>query len=147
MIRMGKFETTLGDEYLVMEGDSGGVAYLVCPRSIVRCPESVLRILLGDLTRILGDELESSDLYYASYTKGEKVDSGSAGHEGRALNVLWINEWLHELGLYEKIRAVITGERAALDLTPEELHSIETWRQEKIENFKSRLGKHNKTVR
>lgn len=75
-----------------MAGDWGGVVYLTCPLSLVRCSEEAQRRLHAELEKLSGDEPEG---------RGMGIDEGESGaaygHGGKLLENLWLDEWLADL--------------------------------------------------
>ena len=115
---------TLGDAYVVMEGDWGGQIYLVTPMRLVTCQEETLRHLLMDLDDIgwPTNDSEGTGLYYERYHIGQIVPGGMGG--GKALDDLWVHGEFAEYGIQERIRAVLSGKLPQLGLTQEELQRI-----------------------
>lgn len=103
---------TVGDAYLVMEGDWGGQIYLVCPVNLVKCDEKALDQLLSELDEIAWEcnGGEGAGIYYERRKLGEGITGGMGG--GVAAEDLWIHPEFVSKGLEKRIRNVIMGAEA-----------------------------------
>ena len=98
---------TVGDAYLVMEGDWGGQIYLVCPVNLVNCDEKELDQLLSELDEIAWEcnGGEGAGIYYERRKPGEGIAGGMGG--GVATEDLWIHPEFVSKGLENRIRNVV----------------------------------------
>jgi hypothetical protein len=120
------------DGYVVIEGDSGGICYLVCPANQVSCDENTLRSLAHDLEEaIYPRDPSGATLRYQRLTLGQELGGYALGEDhGIALRTLWLPAWLTEAGLSKKIQQVIAGENEKLDLSVSEQIEVEVLHKE-----------------
>jgi len=97
------------DGVVVLEGDWGGIIYLTCPASLVRCSEEALHQLLLDLDGKVMDEPDGAQVFYERLEAGESIMAGSGG--AVVTDGIWVHERLKKFRLEEAISEVIRGRR------------------------------------
>jgi len=114
------------DGYVVLDGDYGGICYLVCPANIVMCDERTLRLLANALEdAIFLSDTQGANVRYERLVFHERLGGFAMGEEsGIALNTLWLPRWLSEAGLKEKIQQILAGEVGKLDLSRSEQATV-----------------------
>ncbi len=122
----------LPDGYVVLDGDYGGICFLVCPASMVKCNEetlSQLAVALEDL--VFPGNTSGATVHIDRFDRGEEVKDYSVGEEnGVALNTLWLPSWLLDSGLGERIQRVLDGQLQKLDLSETEKTQIKELRRQ-----------------
>ena len=106
------------DGIVVLEGDSGGQIYVVCPASLVKCTEERLQQLLRDLDAIAwpGEPPESARVYYERHPVGSGITGGMGG--GEVTSDVWVQDEFVKLGLRPAIEDVIRGHRPRIRERP-----------------------------
>ena len=107
------------DGYVLLEGDYGGICYLVCPANLVVCDERTLRLLANDLEdAIFPSDTQGANVRYERLVADERLSGFAMGEEtGIALNTLWLPRWLSEAELRGRIQQILAGEVGRLDLS------------------------------
>jgi hypothetical protein len=100
------------DAVAMLEGDSGGQTYVVCPVAYIRCDEATLRRLLLDIDVKQWNQPDDVQLSYFRAHVGENVGGGMGG--GLVTDGVGVHARLRELGLESGICAVLAGERPTL---------------------------------
>jgi hypothetical protein len=97
------------DGVVVLEGDLGGQVYAVFPARVVRCSETRLLALAGELDRRLrpGAGSDDADVYFERHPAGGAIAGGGGG--GVVLPGGWVNDELVQAGLEPFVVAVVTG--------------------------------------
>lgn len=99
------------NSYLIMDGDDGGQIYLVCPISLVRCSEQILKGLLKELDEKAWNDISMASLFYEIHEPGRVVSGGMGG--GIAENNLWVHKNFD--AMKSDIMKVLNGESASLN--------------------------------
>jgi hypothetical protein len=97
------------DGIVMLEGDWGGIIYLTCPASLVRCSEEALHQLLLDLDGKVMDEPDGAQVFYERLEAGESIMAGSGG--AVVTDGIWVHERLKKSRLEDAISEVIRGRR------------------------------------
>jgi hypothetical protein len=120
------------DNYIIIEGDYGGICYVVYPADSVKCDEGTLGLLAHDLEEaVYPGDTSGAKVRYKHATPNEEVDSFAVGEDaGLALRKLWLPEWLSETGLDKRIQQILDGERGRLDLSPSEQTTVHVLHKE-----------------
>jgi hypothetical protein len=110
------------DGYVVVDGEFGGICYLVCPINLVRCSEESLRALAHDLEdAIFSGDTSGVGVHYKRLALDEELSDYAVGEApGIALRTLWLPKWLSDPGLGERIQHVLAGQLQRLELSPDE---------------------------
>jgi hypothetical protein len=104
-----------------LDGEFGGICYVVCPASLVMCDERPLWSLVHDLEEATLPGSEGEAVRYRLLALDEVLSGYALGEErGIALKTLWLPRWLYEAGLDRKIQQILAGESRSLDLSPSE---------------------------
>lgn len=106
----------------MIEGEFGGICYLVCPAHLVMCDERTLRLLAHDLEEaIFPDSTEGASVRYERLAFDEELGGFAMGEDsGIALRTLWVPKWLSQARLTRRIQQILVGELRSLDLFPSE---------------------------
>ena len=101
------------DAVVILEGDWGGMIYVVAPLNLVRCDEDRLRQLLVDLDVVAwgppdGQEEGGRDLLYEHQPVGSGIPGGMGG--AASTGELWVHQELVRLGIQDSIARVLSGE-------------------------------------
>lgn len=101
---------------VIIEGDYGGQIYLTCPMKYVKCSHGILKNLAADLDSLYWDDESGCKVYYEEYKPPHGISGGMGG--GVLIDGLWIHPEFKEIGIKDRIWAVISGEqkRANLDI-------------------------------
>jgi len=110
------------DGYVIIEGELGGICYLVCPPDLVACDERALRLLAHDLEdAVFSGDTEGASVRYERLALEEVLSGFALGEEsGIALRTLWLPKWLSEAQLGRRIQQILAGEFRSLDLSQSE---------------------------
>jgi hypothetical protein len=114
------------DGYVVVDGEFGGICYLVCPASMVRCNEESLRLLANDLEgAIFPGDTSGAMVQYPRLAPDEELSDYAMGEEpGIALRTLWLPKWLSDAGLTGRIQQVLAGQLQRLGLSRHEQSEV-----------------------
>lgn len=110
-INLNSLEEAKGfsDGVVIFEGDFGGVIYLVCIASLVKCSLLVLNQLLQDLDSLTwGKQNKGSAIFYERHQIGDLIAGGSGG--GKVTNGIWLNPRFFGLNFQPKVEEIINGQ-------------------------------------
>ena len=107
------------DGYLIVDGEWGGICYLVYPARLVECDEKTLQLLAHDLEEaIFAGGSEGAKVWYERLTLNEELSGYAMGEDsGIALKTLWLPKWSIEARLSEAIHQILDRKRERLNLT------------------------------
>jgi hypothetical protein len=110
------------DGYVILEGEYGGICYLLCPANLVVCDERTLRLLADDLEEaIFPSDSQGAGVRFERLALEEGLGGFAMGEEsGIALSTLWIPKWLSEAQLSIRIQQILAGKLSSLDLSSSE---------------------------
>jgi hypothetical protein len=102
------------DVVATLEGDDGGVIYLICPVRLIRCDEPTLRQLLIDIDAIESrrQRISGARIAFDRADAARRLDGAMGG--GLITADISIHERLRQKGLEAGIKAVLAGERPRL---------------------------------
>ena len=120
------------DGYVILDGEFGGICYIICPAKLVMCDEKTLRSLVHDLEdAIFPGFTQGAKAWYARLGLNEEPGGYALGEEsGIALDIPWLPSWLSETGLDRRIKQVLAGELRSLGLSASEQAMVKVRQKE-----------------
>ncbi len=99
---------------VILEGDEGGMVYLVFPATEVVCSEEVLGTLLRDIDELAwpGNDPSMAHMVFERRSRPETVAGGMGGGVVRSSG--WVHPKLGAMGIEPEIRSVVGGSRTRL---------------------------------